>query len=209
MNYRQHLPGSAARPRTSARDRIVARARAYFFAHGFRAVTMDDLAGELGMSKRTLYAHFRSKVALLEAVIADKFDGLNAALDRLDHRPEHFAAALRELLTCLYRETDEVQPPFVRDVRREAPELFKFIQARRREVIQKHFGKMFAAGRRAGIIRADIPAAMMTEVLLAATDGIMNPPKMAELGLTPKAGFSAILSVVLEGVISEKGRKRM
>ena len=41
-----------------AHRRIVAGARRYFFAHGFRGVTMDDLAAELAMSKKTLYAHF-------------------------------------------------------------------------------------------------------------------------------------------------------
>jgi hypothetical protein len=36
----------------------------------------------------------------------------------------------------------------------------------------------------------------------------MNPPKMAELGLTPKSGFLTIITVVLEGVLTEKGRLR-
>jgi hypothetical protein len=48
----------------------------------------------------------------------------------------------------------------------------------------------------------------MIEILLGATEAIMNPPKMAELGLTPKTGFLAIIIVVLEGVLTEKGRLR-
>jgi hypothetical protein len=36
----------------------------------------------------------------------------------------------------------------------------------------------------------------------------MNPSKMAELGLTPKTGYSAITTVILEGVLTEKGRPR-
>ena len=32
-------------------QRIVEAARAHFFSHGFRSVTMDDLAEELGVSK--------------------------------------------------------------------------------------------------------------------------------------------------------------
>ncbi len=35
---------------------------------------MEDLAEELGMSKKTLYASFSSKNALLKAVIHNKFD---------------------------------------------------------------------------------------------------------------------------------------
>ena len=48
----------------------------------------------------------------------------------------------------------------------------------------------------------------MIEILLGATEAIMNPPKMAELGLTPKTGFLAIIAVVLEGLLTEKGRLR-
>ena len=61
---------SRRRKADASRQRIVEAARAHFFSHGFRSVTMDDLADELGISKKTLYAHFRSKIALLEAVLA-------------------------------------------------------------------------------------------------------------------------------------------
>jgi hypothetical protein len=94
----------------------------------------------------------------------------------------------------------------VRDVRREAPELFKLVQTRRRNVIQRYFGRLFKEGRRAGIIRKDIPTELMIEILLGATEAIINPQKMAELGLTPKTGFLVIITVVLEGVITGKGR---
>ncbi|HKA32612.1 MAG TPA: helix-turn-helix domain-containing protein, partial [Candidatus Binatia bacterium] len=55
---------SAGRGGQSA-ARIVAAARRHFLAHGFRHVTMDDLAAELGASKKTLYASFPSKEALI------------------------------------------------------------------------------------------------------------------------------------------------
>jgi AcrR family transcriptional regulator len=192
-----------------ARQRIISRARDYFFGHGFRGVTMDDLAEELGMSKKTLYAHFSSKTLLLEAVIADKFTGMSARLERIAQESAHdFPASIRELLACLQHETEEVQAPFIRDVRREAPEVFKMIQARRREAIQRHFGRLFMEGRRAGVVRKDVSVQLMIEILLGATEAIMNPTRMAELRLTPKTGFSAIVSVVLEGVLTDQRRAK-
>jgi hypothetical protein len=104
------------------------------------------------------------------------------------------------------RHAEEIQPPFVRDLGREAPELFKLVEGRRREVIQRHFGKLFDEGRRAGIIRKDIAPKVMIEILLGATQAVMNPAKMAELGLTPKTGFLSIITVVLEGAITEAAR---
>jgi len=60
---------SQSRKHDANRQRIVDAARGHFFSHGFRSVTMDDLALELGVSKKTLYAHFPGKFDLLEAVL--------------------------------------------------------------------------------------------------------------------------------------------
>jgi len=170
---------------------------------------MDDLAAELGMSKKTLYASFASKTDLLRTVLLDKFRSIEGDLDGImSARSADVLGSLHQLLACVQRHAEEIQPPFVRDIRREAPEMFELVQSRRREVIQRYFGKIFDDGRKAGIIRKDIPTKLMVEILLGATEAVMNPPKMAELGLTPKTGFLTIITVILEGVITGKGRSR-
>src|SRR5437762_6604088 len=197
-----------AQPADSDSQRIVEAARAHFFSHGFRSVTMDDLAEELAISKKTLYAHFPSKIALLEAVLADKFAGVEAKLEEIKRAyPHDFPAALHELLASTQRELDEIKPPFVRDVRQKAPQVFKIVERRRAELIQHFFGKLFAEGQRTGMVRRDLPAELMIEILLAAVQVIVNPAKVEELGLTPKTGFASVVKVVLEGVITPKGRK--
>jgi AcrR family transcriptional regulator len=194
----------------SASQRIIAAARRHFFAHGFRSVTMDDLAEELGMSKKTLYACFPSKDALLEAVLLDKFNGVEADLERIaSDSSADVLAALHGLLACVQHHTEEIQPSFVRDLRREGPHRFKLVESRRRDLIRRYFGKLFGEGRRAGILRKDIPTKLAIEILLGATEAIMNPPKMAELGLTPKSGYSAIISVILAGIMTENAKAKL
>jgi AcrR family transcriptional regulator len=202
-------PRPQQRVKSSTADRIVAAARAHFFAHGFRSVTMDDLAAELGMSKKTLYAEFSSKTTLLRAVLLDKFASVEKDLDAVMARcPGDAMAQLEQLLACMQHHTEEIQPPFVRDIRREAPELFKLVEERRRELIQRHFGRIFDEGRRAGIIRKDVSCALIVEILLGAVQAIMNPAKMEQLGLEPKTGYWAIITVILDGVIQKKGRSK-
>ncbi len=206
----KHTNKSLPRSRTAdaGRQQIVEAARVHFFNHGFRSVTMDDLAAGLAVSKKTLYAHFQSKTALLEAVLADKFAGVDAALERISGEHAHdFAGGLHQLLAATQRELDEIKPPFVRDMRQKAPHVFKVVERRRAELIQRHFGKLFAEGQRAGKVRKDIPAKLIIEILLGAVQAIMNPPKIEELGLTPKSGFTAIVKVVLEGALARKGKK--
>ena len=187
---------------------ILEAARAHFFSHGFRSVTMDDLADELGISKKTLYAHFPSKIALLEAVLADKFAGVEAKLKEVTRAHLHdFSTALPDLLSTTQRELDEIKPPFVRDMRQKAPHVFKMVERRRAELIERYFGKLFVEGQRAGMVRKDIPARLMIEILLTMIQGIMNPPKMEELEMTPKEGFTGIIKIVLEWALIRKGQK--
>jgi AcrR family transcriptional regulator len=190
-----------------AAHRIVAAARRHFFAHGFRSVTMDDLADELGMSKKTLYAAFPSKLDLLRAVLLEKFRDVESDLEEVNAAASaDVLGALHQLLACMQRHTGEIQPPFVRDIRREEPDVFKMIEERRRKIIQRYFGKIFDEGRRAGIIRKDIPTRLMIEMLVGLTEAIMNPPKLAELRLSPQEGYLSVVTVMLEGLLTIKGR---
>ena len=169
---------------------------------------MDDLAEELGISKKTLYAHFPGKFDLLEAVLADKFQGVERMLKEVTRAQAHdFPATLQELLTGTQRELDEIKPPFVRDMRQKAPEVFKLVERRRAALFERYFGKLLVDGQRAGMVRKDVPAKLIIEILLAMVQSIMNPPKMEELGMMPKEGFAGILKIILEGALTTKGRK--
>jgi AcrR family transcriptional regulator len=169
---------------------------------------MDDLAQELGTSKKTLYTHFPGKIDLLEAVLADKFASVEETLKEVTRaHPRDFSATLQELLAGTQRELDEIKPPFVRDMRQKAPGVFKVVEQRRAALIGRYFGKLFMEGQRAGMVREDVPAKLMIEILLAMVQAIMNPAKMEELGMMPKEGFSGILKIVLEGALTRKGRK--
>src|SRR6266581_4015343 len=204
----KHKRKSVPRKRMAdgSRQRIVEAARAHFFSHGFRRVTMDDLAAELGISKKTLYVHFPDKIALLEAVLDDKFASVEAKLKEIrDAYPHDFSTALHELLANTQHELDEIKPPFVRDMRQKAPHVFKVIERRRAALIGHFFGKLFIEGQRTGMVRKDVPAKLTIEILLAIVQAIMNPLKMEELGMTPKEGFAGILKIILEGALTRRG----
>ena len=181
---------------------VIAAARRQFFVHGFRRVSMDDLAAELRMSKKTLYACFPSKSSLVEAVLKDKFHEVEADLSRLaSERSFDMEEAIRRFLQRVQAHTAEIHPSFVRDLGRESPDLFRVVEHRRRRLIRRHVAGLFNKGRKAGLIRKDIPVYLLIEILLGAVEAIMIPSKVTELGLTLERGYSTIIRVILEGSI--------
>lgn len=195
---------------SAARQKIVSTARAHFLAHGFRNVTMDDLAAEVGMSKKTFYAHFPSKLALVEEVMLHKIGEVESDLERITAgTAASFSETLHALLACLQKHTGEIQPAFIRDVRRDAAEVFDVIECRRAAIIKRSFTRLLSSGRKAGMIRMEVPQTLVIEMLLASTHNIMNPHKLEELNLTAKAGYSAIIDVILRGAMTTKGREEL
>ncbi len=62
-----------------ARERIIDAANRLFYAEGIRAVSVDAIAEKAGLTKKTLYYHFKSKDDLIEAYL-DARDQPNLAL---------------------------------------------------------------------------------------------------------------------------------
>src|SRR5208283_949611 len=134
-------PAKNQLPADPVRSRIVEGASQRFFTHGFRNVTMDDLARELGMSKKTLYSRFDTKLQLLDAVIENKFRHAHEDFAGVLAARRDFPRMLREFLDCLQHHTSAIQPPFLRDMRQEGPEVFQKIERLRRAGIEQYFGQ--------------------------------------------------------------------
>src|SRR3982075_1131873 len=62
-----------AMQKLAMKDRILETADRLFYLQGIRAVGVDTIAAEIGISKRTLYNHFPSKDALISAYLARRF----------------------------------------------------------------------------------------------------------------------------------------
>ncbi len=74
------------------RERIQVKANELFMRYGIRSVSMDDIAAQLGISKKTIYQFFADKDELVDAVVDDEINGMqkdcsgcsNSARDAVD-----------------------------------------------------------------------------------------------------------------------------
>jgi AcrR family transcriptional regulator len=71
------MMSSSEKPTMKAR--ILETADRLFYLQGIRAVGVDTIAAEIGISKRTLYNHFPSKDALIAAYLAGRFKQVPAS----------------------------------------------------------------------------------------------------------------------------------
>ncbi|NNC50142.1 MAG: TetR/AcrR family transcriptional regulator [Flaviramulus sp.] len=65
------------------REKIIHKAAELFLTLGFKSVTMDDIAQEMGISKKTIYVHFANKTKLVEAVTFELFESISTGIDSI------------------------------------------------------------------------------------------------------------------------------
>ena len=72
------------------KESILTKSTDMFLTHGFKSVTMDEIASEMGISKKTIYQHFSNKNSLVEAVSVFLFETISGGIDniyKLDKNP--------------------------------------------------------------------------------------------------------------------------
>ena len=71
------------------REKILETAAELFLTFGFKSVTMDDIAEKIGISKKTIYAHFSTKTKLVQATTEYLFAKINKGIDEIIAKREN------------------------------------------------------------------------------------------------------------------------
>ena len=104
------------------KEKIIKTALEHFIQYGFKTFTMDDLAKELGISKKTLYEHFATKNILVEACL-DSFIDTMKAFD--------FTQGEGSIIERIFASNVKIQ------------QMYKITNARPLWELQKHFPELY------------------------------------------------------------------
>src|SRR5687768_7244981 len=119
------------------RDRIKQKAEELFRKYGIRSITMDEIASQLGISKKTIYQYFADKHQLVEAVITDI---INYNQGQCKCYSEDATNAVHEvfLLMDLIKESfEDLNPTVFYDMERSHPNAWqKFLSHKNQFILQ-------------------------------------------------------------------------
>ena len=191
------------------RGLILERAGERFFKYGFSRVTTDELAAELGISKKTLYKHFPSKEELLRSVIHREMDGIAVRLEQLGSDPQQdFPETLKSLMNLAAAQLAKVSGPFMRDLHRYAPELWREIDRFRQEMLYDRLGTLILEGQERGFFRPDIDGRLILLIHVQTIQSVINPETLETLPLRPMAIFETLIRILYGGLLTDEARER-
>lgn len=174
---------------------------------GFRAMTMDDLAVKLGISKKTLYQYYEDKEALVDAVISDEMDSKEQDCNICHELAVDAVDEIFLTLEMMTQEFKDLNPLMLHDLQKYFPSIAsKFIEFK-----NNHFYGIISnnlkRGIKEGLYRKEINVDVLTKYRLESVMISFNQ----EVFPSSKYNLSQVTRELLEhflyGIVTEKGHE--
>ncbi len=189
------------------KDRIVESASEKFLSQGISKVTLDEIAADLRMSKKTVYKFFPSKDELLRSIVHMMMGRMERQIDAIVSSSKPFPEKMTELMAFAGKFVGRLSTQFIRDMERFAPALWKEVETFRRERIFSRLEKMFVQAKQEGFFRSDLDHTLFMLIFLHAMQGIMNPTTLSQHSFSAQQAFKGIFKILFEGALTDNARK--
>ncbi len=189
------------------KQRIVEVASRQFMESGISKVTLDEVAAELGMSKKTMYKFFPSKEALLRTIVQTMMKGIQTRVEAVVNSNKPFVEKAPALLAIIGHQISIMSKQFLFDLQRFTPELWKEIDEFRRQRILTNVQKIFVQAQKEGVFRKDLDIELFILVFIGAVQAIVNPQTLAQHSFSASGALRGIFAIIFEGAMTEDARK--
>ncbi|MCP4313458.1 MAG: TetR/AcrR family transcriptional regulator [Bacteroidetes bacterium] len=189
------------------RDRILVESGLLFGKYGIRSMTMDSLAEELGISKRTIYERFKDKDTLLIEVI--KYYKLQSQeeANRLIEQSDNVIEALFRIINMTIAQMMQLSPTFFLDFKKYHPKVYKEIAQPGSIRDFSITSKLLETGIQQEVFRDDINLGIVNRALHTLFDMFNQESNLVEAGYNRKEMFDQIIIPFFRGISTKKGRK--
>lgn len=138
------------------RQRIIEEAAVMFRIYGIRAVTMDMLAGQMGISKRTIYEVFKDKDEILAAVLKWMAEKQKEVTAKILEESENVIEAVFRLLEMMSEHIMNMSPSFKLDMKKYQNSIIKKLKEEDQFPYYRDNEEMIRRGIKEGVFRKDI-----------------------------------------------------
>lgn len=148
------------------RQKILEEAAIMFRTYGIRAVTMDMLANQLGISKRTIYEVFRDKDDLLDGVLKWMTEKQLNITARALAESENVIEAIFKLLRIMNDHFQKISPAFYLDIRKLSKNVLNHSEELKDLPYYRNNSEMLLRGIKEGVFRDDIDVNITNKCML-------------------------------------------
>ncbi len=189
------------------RDKILDKATDMYLSLGFKSVTMDDLAQEMGISKKTIYSHFENKTKLVEACTSSLFDTISQGIDAICSMGKNPIEELYEIkkFAMKHLKDEKASPQF--QLQKYYPRIHNAMRMKQFDVMQTCVVDNIKRGVEMGIYRANLNVSFISRIYFTGVTSIKDHTIFPEDEFPKAQLMDDYLEYHLRGIVTPEGRK--
>jgi AcrR family transcriptional regulator len=187
------------------REKIISTSEELFLSLGFKSVTMDDIANTIGISKKTIYAHFSNKTELVEVVTFSVLDHITEGIDKINAASVNPIEELYEIKMFVmnYLKNEKVSPQH--QLKKYYPEIFERLKIKQFEKMHSSVENSLKTGMKTRLFRADIDIDFISRMYFNGMTGIRDISIFPEDRFDRNYLFESYLEYHLRAIVTETG----
>lgn len=192
---------------TEIRERILEKAREHFLQFGFSNVTMSEIATDLGISKKTVYAHFTSKEDLASEMVRRMQAETSLRIELLlEDRTMDFVQKLRLILDVTSSYHAQIPPHLRMDLLKHAPNVCKCSDEFQQQHSNHVVARVIQEGVEKGVFRANIDQDVVTTLFIGAFQHFFKQDPTVAPQRSISETLTAITNILFEGILTDEAR---
>ena len=184
---------------------ILDRAAHVIMRYGIKSVTMDDLARELSISKKTLYAQFGDKRKMIQMLVAAQVEGDKECCQVQIVASKNAIDEMFRVTSFVSERLKNVNVTFFYDLRMGYPKAFKAMEDYKQGYIQETIIQNLKRGIEEGVYRPDLNPTIVARVYLSNVEMIFGGKEFDNIHLSAYDLFLEIFMLHMRGIVSESG----
>ena len=186
---------------------IVVTSTELFLTLGFKSVTMDDIAEEMKISRKTIYTFFANKEALVQSVVFSMYSYITTNLTQIREKASNPISELYEVKMFIMHQLKGEKTSPQHQLRKYYPNIHKELQKKQFDFMTKSVKKSLTKGVEMKLFRPSIDIDFISRMYFNGMVGIKNVDMFPIEKYSPEQLMENYLDYHLRAIVTDNGMK--
>lgn len=187
------------------KDQILKKSEDLFLRYGLKSVTMDDIARQLGMSKKTLYQYVENKTDLVSKIMIAHIEEEKMMMEEVSANSGDAIEEMLKVARHAIRQLRKLSPTLVYDLQKYYQDIWILVQKLHQEHGQLMIRENIERGIEQGVYRPDVNAEILAKVYVMSSFSLVDEDLFPLKDYNKEKLFIEFIKYHIHGIASEKG----